>query len=823
MDVLRQDFAFALRLLRRDKAFAIAVILTLGVCLGANTAIFTIVRSVLLRPLPYPDADRLVLMYDSFPGAGVERAGTSVPNYSDRLALTDVLDSTALYQWNGAKVGEGPKAEGISKMSVTPTFFKVLRASAARGRLLGDADGEVGHEHVAVLSYGFAERQGGVDHIVGRTLRLDDVPFTVVGVLPKDFVFMSPDVRLFTPMAFKPEDKAENQRYSQSQDSIGRLAPNASIAQLQARLDALNAVYIERAGSLKHDIENAKYNSRVVSLQADVVRNVRSALTLLWGGVLFVLLIAAVNITNLALVRANGRMKELATRNALGAARSRVVRQLVTETLVLTVCGGALGLLIGYWSIDGLSTFAFTDLPRSHEVRIDAAVIAFIAGLAVLLGLVIGAVPALHLQGVNLNVLLRDSGRTGTASRQARYLRRGLAVAQVGLAFVLLVGAGLLLASFRQLLGVNPGFQSDGVLTGRLSPLESHYPDKAAVRAYAARVLEEVRRVPGVTSAGITTNIPFGWDDSSSVIVPEGHVKTPGESVVSPRQVRVTPGYFETMRVPLKQGRFFSASDDDKAPRVIILDEHLAKLFWPNVNPIGRRVYLPDSVEDIANPGPKSIWMQVVGVVGAVKYKGLVEGAEESRSGAYYFPLAQDAQSNLGFAIRTTGEPSALTPSIQRAVTAVDPELQMFDVFTMAQRVDKSLNPRRTPMQLSLAFSVVALLLASIGIYGVLAYQVSQRTREIGIRMALGSDPARVIALVLREGLILVAAGLVAGLAGAVALRQAIASQLYNVGALDPVVILAVTGVLAVTSLVACFGPARRAAKVSPVVALSEQ
>jgi len=822
MDVLRQDLAFAIRLLRRDKAFAIAVILTLGVCLGANTAIFTIVRSVLLRPLPYPDADRLVLMYDSFPGAGVERAGTSVPNYYDRLALTDVLDSTALFQWNGAKVGEGPKAEGVSKMSVTPTFFKVLRAGAARGRLFTNDDGEVGHEHVAVLSYGFAERQGGVDHIVGRVLRLDDVPFTVVGVLQKDFVFMSPDIRLFTPMAFKPEDKAENQRYSQSQDSIGRLASNASIGQLQARLDALNARYVERAGGLKHDLENAKYNSRVVSLQADVVRNVRSALTLLWGGVLFVLLIAGVNITNLALVRANGRMKELATRNALGAARGRVVRQLVTETLVLTACGGALGLLLGYWSIGGLSTFA-TDLPRSHEVRFDATVAVFIAGLAVLLGLVIGSVPAVHLKGVSLNVLLRDSGRTGTASRQARYVRRGLAVAQVALAFVLLVGAGLLLASFRQLLGVNPGFQAEGVLTGRLAPLESRYPNDAAVRTYAARVLEQVRRLPGVTSAGITTNIPFGWDDSSSVIVPEGHVKTPGESVVSPRQVKVTPGYFEAMRVPLKQGRFFSARDDDKAPRVIILDEHLAKLFWPNTNPIGRRIYLPDSVEDIATPGPKAIWMQVVGVVGAVKYKGLVEGPEESRSGAYYFPLAQDAQNNLGLVIRTTGEPSALTPSIQRAVTSVDPELQMFDVFTMTERVDKSLNPRRTPMQLSLAFSVVALLLASIGIYGVLAYQVSQRTREIGIRMALGSDQGRVIGLVLREGLVLVAMGLVAGLAGAVALRQAIASQLYNVGALDPVVILAVTGVLAVTSLVACFGPARRAAKVSPVVALSEQ
>ncbi len=823
MDVLRQDFAFALRLLRRDKAFAIAVILTLGVCLGANTAIFTIVRSVLLRPLPYPESDRLVLMYDAFPGAGVERAGVSVPNHYDRVALTKVLESAALYQWNGKKVGEGPKAEGVSSMDVSPSFFKVLRTSAARGRLFTEADGEVGKEHVAVLTHAFAEQQGGLDQVVGKVLRLDKVPYTVVGVLPREFVFMSRDVRLYTPLAFKPEDRGEDQRYSQNHEEIGRLAPGVSISQLQSRLDALNAAYVERAGALKNDLIKVRYNSKAVSLQADLVRNVRSALTLLWGGVLFVLLIAGVNITNLALVRANGRMKELATRTALGAGRSRVVRQLVTETLLLTALGGALGLLIGYWAVDSLSTFAFTDLPRSHEVRFDGTVAAFIGGLAALLGLVIGVVPALHLKGISLSLVLRDSGRTGTPSRQARYLRRGLAMAQVALAFVLLVGAGLLLASFRQLLGVNPGFQSTGILTGRVSPLVTQYPDDPAVRSYASRVLEEIRRLPGVEGAGITTNIPFGWDDSSSVIIPEGHVKAPGESVVSPRQIKVTPGYFEALRVALKRGRFFTASDDEKAPRVIILDERLAKLFWPNADPIGRRVYLPKTPNDVAKPGPDVTWMQVVGVVAQMKVKGLVEGVEESRSGAYYFPLAQDVQRNLGLVIRTAGDPSALTPSVQRALTSIDPELQMFDVFTMAERVDKSLNPRRTPMQLSLAFSVVALLLASIGIYGVLAYQVSQRTREIGIRMALGSDAGRVIGLVLREGLVLVAVGLVAGLAGAVALRQAISSQLYNVGALDPVVILAVTSVLAVTSLAACFGPARRAAKVSPVVALSEQ
>ena len=475
MDVIFQDLKFALRLLRRDKAFAVAVVLTLGLCLGANTAIFTIVRSVLIKPLSYPEADRLVFFYDAYPGAGVERAGVSVPNYFDRTRIPDVIESTALYRYDGAKVGQGVTAEGVSTMDVTPSFFRVLRAQPARGRLFTEADGEVGR-HTVVLSYAFAEKQdGGVDHVVGRDLRLDNVPYTVVGVLPKDFAFLSPDVRMYTPLAFTAEQKSEEERNSQNHDEIGRLAPGATVAQVQARLNAMNAGVIERSGPLKTALINAGYHSVVGSLQADIVRNVKNALNLLWGGVLFVLLIAAVNVTNLALVRANGRLKELATRNALGAARWRVVRQLVTEAVLLTAIGGALGLVIGYWCVDGLSSFGFTDLPRSSEIRFDAAVVLFIVGIALLLGVVIGGVPALHLSGVNLNLVLRDGGRTGTAGRGARYLRRGLAVAQVGFAFVLLVGAGLLFASFRQLLAVNPGFRPDHVLTGRVAPQATRY------------------------------------------------------------------------------------------------------------------------------------------------------------------------------------------------------------------------------------------------------------------------------------------------------------------------------------------------------------
>jgi predicted permease len=823
MDTVRQDLLFACRLLAKDRAFAITTVLTLALCIGANTAIFSVVRSVLLRPLPYPESERLVFEYDGFPGAGVERAGTSVPNYFDRREMTDVLESQALYQFGGFGVGSGEGAEGVAALKVTPSFFQVLRARAARGRLFAEEDGEVGRNRVALLEYSFATRQaGGIDGIVGRELLLDDQPYTVVGVLPEGFSFLNPDVRVFTPLAFGAEDRTEERRWSQNHQSIGRLASGATIEQAQARIDALNARIVEATGPLKTAIVNARYHTVVVPLERDIVRHVRAVLNLLWGGVLFVLLIAAVNITNLALVRASGRVRELATRHALGAGGRRVVRQLITETLLLTIAGGILGLIAGWWSLDWLTSRGLSDLPRSHEIRLDGVVIAFVLALAVLLGIVIGGVPVIQLAGTNLNSALRDEGRTGSAGRGARRVRRALVVAQVGLAFVLLVGAGLLLTSFRMLQRVDPGFRAGNVATGRVSLLQTRYADDAAIRSYAARVLDRIRALPGVTAAGFTSYLPFSWDDSSSVIVAEGYVPAPGESVVSPSQLYVSAGYLEAMGVPLRRGRFFTTSDSEGAPGVVIIDERLASKFWPNADPIGRRMYLPASAEDVIKPGPKVIWMQVVGVVGTVKLQGLIEG-EGQRVGAYYIPSAQRPHRDLAFSVRTVSDPESIISTLQRAVAEVDPATPLYDIFTMSARVEKSLNPRQTPMLLSLAFGGVALLLAAIGIYGVLAYQVAQRTREFGIRIALGSDTRRILGLVLREGLLLVAVGLGAGLAGAVLLRRLIVSQLYGVGPFDAAVLTAVTVVLALASLVACLGPARRATRVDPVIALAQQ
>jgi predicted permease len=823
MDVIRQDLLFAFRMLRKDRAYAAAVILTLAICLGANTAIFTVVRSVLLRPLPYPESGRLTFMFDGFPGAGVERAGTSVPNYLDRVPLREVFDSVALFQNGGFRVGQGASAEGVASMTVSPSFFTVLRTKPVRGRFFTEEEGTTGKDKVVVLSHAFAARQpGGIDAVVGRQLRLNDEPYVVIGVAPDEFTFRDPTIRMWVPLAFTAEQRAEDSRYSQNHDSIARLEAGVTLQQAQARLDALNAANLERAGSLKSALVNAGYHTRIVSFADDMVRDVRAALQLLWGGVLFVVVIAAVNIANLSLVRASGRLKELATRNALGAARGRVARQLVTEALLLTVIGGALGVFVGYWSLDALASLGLADLPRAHEIRMDGTVMSFTLGLAVVLGIVIGIAPAVQLARVSLSNVLREDSRTGTAGRGARLVRRGLVVSQVALAFVLLIGGGLLLASFQRLLRVNPGFTAEHVMTGRVSPLTSRYPDDAALRSYTSRALERIRALPGIDAAGVTTYLPFSWDGSSSVIIPEGYVMSPGESVVSPNQLYVTPGYLQALHVPLKRGRFFAESDTSEAPRVVIVDDQLAKKFWPDADPIGRRMYLPQRPEDVAKPGPGVKWLQVVGVVGSVKLKGLVEG-ENARAGAYYMPFAQEPQRNIGFAVRSRGEASATTAAVQRALAEIDPEMQAYDVFTMSERVDKSLNPRRAPMVLSLAFGLVALLLASIGLYGVLAYQVNQRTREIGIRMALGSDTAGILRMIMNEGALLVAIGLGGGLLGAFVLRGVIASQLYGIGALDPTVIVAAVGVLGLTSLVACLGPARRAARVNPVVALSQQ
>ena len=821
MERFFQDIRFASRLLLKDRAFTVTTLLTLALCIGANATIFAVVNSVLLRPLEVPEPGRLVLFYNSYPRAGVERASNGAPDYFDRLREVPAFEELALYNSAGLTIGINGDPQRVRGMFATPSLLRMLHAQPVHGRIFTQAEGEEGADHKAVLTYAFWQQlYAGRSDAVGQQIRISGEPYEIVGVLPQGFEFLDPEVKLWLPLSFSVEEKSDDSRHSNNWSMVGRLRPGATVMQAQQQVDALNARNMERFPHFKEILTNAGFHTVATSLQDDLVRGVRTTLYLLWGGVLLVLLIGVVNITNLVLVRSSGRAKELATRHALGAGLVRLTRQLLTETVLLTLAGGAIGIAIGLWGVDALVGLGLDRLPRGNEVRVDGTVITFTMALALAVGVIVGVVPVLSLRQVNLSQAFREESRSGTAGRGARAMRRALVAGQVGLAFMLLIGAGLLLTSFQRVLAINPGFEPANVLTARVAAPSSRYPDDATLRTFANRFLEKVRAVPGVQQAGLTSNLPFGGDYSDSVILAEGYRMAPGESLISPFQIRVTPGYFESMGIKLRSGRLFNDSDTDQSAGVIIVDERLARRFWPGQDPVGRRMFKPDNPKDLANPGPKARWFTVVGVVSEVRISGLIE--TDDRVGAYYFTAAQDPPRYLTLTVRAAGDPTALTPAIRHELAAIDRELPLYGVLTMGERMSESLVDRRTPMVLAATFAGVALFLAAIGIYGVLAYQVSQRRREIGIRMALGSDARGIFRLVLFEGMALLGVGLTLGLAGAFLVRRAMESQLYGVSAMDPLVLGLVAGLLALVALTACTVPARRAARIDPVVALGE-
>ena len=821
MERLRHDLRFAVRLLWKDRGFAATAALTLALCIGSNAAIFAIVNAVLLQPLPVPQADRLVLMYNSYPNAGSDRGSTAVPDYFDRLRETDVFEQQALFNTNGVTLGATGDPQRIRAMVATPSLLPLIRASVIRGRLFADEDGELGKQRKVILTYAFwREFFGGRGDAVGSTLRINSQQYDVVGILPQGFSFLDPEVKLWMPLAFSAEQRSDDSRHSNNWTMVGRLKPGRTVVQAQQQIDALNARNLDRFPQLKQILINAGFHTVVVPLQADLVRDVRGTLYLLWGGVAFVLLIGVVNITNLVMVRSTARVKELATRHALGAGLGRITRQLLTETVVLTLAGGALGLLIGLWGLSLLTRFGLERTPQGTAIRLDAVAIAFTFALSFAVGLLVGIVPVFSVRRMNLSQAFREEGRTGTSGRGARAVRRVLVSAQVAFAFMLLIGAGLLFASFQRVLAVHPGFDPARVLTGSVNPPRSRYGDDAQLRTFTTRLLDRVRALPGIEAAGVVSNLPLSGNYSDSVILAEGYVMRPGESLISPYRVSASPGYFEAMGIPLTRGRLFAASDTDSSPRVALVDERLAKRFWPNVDPIGRRMWAPESPDDLTRgPGPNTRFITVVGVVGNVRVTALTE---PEPVGAYYFPASQRTPSNMTLVVKASGDPNALTPSVRRELAAIDPELPFYAVKPMQQRVEESLTNRRTPMLLAVSFGLVALFLAAVGIYGVLAYQVSQRRREIGIRIALGSNAQGIFGLVLREGIVLLGIGLAVGFAGAFAIRRAIETQLFGVSPLDPAVLAVVVAVLGTIALTACAIPARRAARIDPVVALTE-
>lgn len=818
------DALASLRLLWKDKAFTVTAALTLAICIGANAALFSVVRGVLLKPLAVPDSDQIVLAGNAYPGAGVdEPIGAAVPDYFDRLGAITAFSEQALFRESNRSIDQGGAAANVESMIVTPSFFRLAGVKARLGRTFTDDEGEIGHELEVVLSDAFWRSQFGANPAaVGQQLRIDGRPHTVIGVMPPGFnPTDAKDVALWTPLAFTAKQKSDDERHSNNAIYIARLKPGATVQQAQAQIDALNAANLERFPRFKDILINARFHTVVMPLQDRIVKDVRPVLYLMWGGALCVLLIGVVNVANLVLVRSRVRLKELATRVALGAGTWRIARQLTIEHVLLSCGAAAAGIAIGSVALSAMNTITLENMPRAHEISLDGVVVALTLAAATAIGLVLGVIPIVGMLRANAVTVLREEGRTATSGRGAQSLRRALVIAQVASAFVLLIGAGLLFATFRKVLAVDPGFTTKGVLTATVALPDSRYADDAARRRFTDETLRRVRALPGVTSAGATDSIPLGNSASSSAIFAEGYTIKKGESVIAPNEVRISPGYFEAMSAKRVAGRFFEDRDGADALKVIIVDDRLARRFWPNQDPIGRRMYKPtDGADDLTAVTPKTEFMTVVGVVGEMKLRNLTDG--ERLVGAYFIPLAQQPQSRITFALRSKSDPSSLSGALRREVAGVDSQLPVFELQPMTYWAERSLATRRSPALLSIVFGFVALFLSSIGIYGMLAYLVTQRTREIGIRVALGSSAGAVFQLVLREGMLLIAIGLLIGAAGSYLLRRTIESQLFGVTASDPGVLLLVAALLALVALVACALPARRATKIDPLVALAD-
>ncbi len=804
-----QDLRFGLKLLWKEKAFSFAALITLALCIGANTAIFTVLKAVVLEPLPLPQPEQLVSIYNIYPGVGVSDYGAnSIPDYGDRAKMTDVFDSVTLMGVEGYDVGAQGTAVRVDAAKVTPSYFKVVRTNPVLGRPFNSEDAVAGKDKSVILSYGLWKDMFNRDPgVIGRDLRLSGVPYRIVGVMPERYQAIGADVRLFVPFAWRPEDASDDRRHSNSWGMMARLKPGLSIALARQRIDALNKFNIEKFPKYKKILEEAKFATRVVSLKEELVKQTKPMLVLLQAAVGFVLLIGCVNVANLMLVRANVRMKELAIRFSLGADRWRIGRQLLTECVTLAVLGGLLGVAVGYGGVRLLMTLGEKELPRGITVHMDTGVMLFSAAVAVITGLVFGLVPVFHILRRDLNETFRQNGRTGTAERGALWTRSALVVCQVAIAFVLLAGSGLLMLSFQRLLSVKPGFQPDGVVTAQFSLPTVRYKDDAAARSFTTNLLANLRATPGITKVGATSFLPFGGGNNASAIEIEGYTRGPGEPPPVPAFNVIDPGYLRVLGIPVLKGRSFTDGDGADTEKVVLIDEFLAHKYWPASSPLGAKIHRFDD---------KVAWT-IVGVTGTVKTGDL---ANQNPIGQVYFAYTQDVRRTLYLVARTVGGNSQAASAVRQKVMQADPELALFDLKTMPQRLSQSVASRRAAMVICVSFAVLALLLSAVGIYGVLAYGVTQRTREFGIRVALGAKGSQIVSMVLSYGLKLAVVGLAIGIAGALAVTRLMTTMLFSVKPSDPGLYIGVAVALLAVAAVAALIPAIRALRVRPAVAL---
>jgi predicted permease len=818
-DTLIQDIRYGIRSLTAKPGFLIAAVATLALGIGANTAIFSVINGLLLKPLPYDDGERLVQVHNNYPKMGLDYAGTSIPDFVDRKSQAPALEDLAIYTGESFNLAASGAPQRLVGLKASPSLWSTLRAKAAIGRVFGEDEGRIGSEKVAVLSWATWKGQfAGDQSIVGSDVRLNGENYRILGVMPEGFVFPNTRTQVWVPFAFTAEQLLDTERGNEFSESIGRLAPGATVEQLNAQFDAIVQRNAERLGGLGTEqatgfadwLRGGNFMGRAKPLRDQWVGDLRPVLWLLQAVVAFVLLIACANVANLMLTRVSARQKELSVRTALGAGRFRIARQLVIESLLLSFMGAVAGIAIAYFSLGLLGSLGLSQNQLSGQVGIDPIVLAFALAVSLVTGLLFGLIPALAQLGGKPYEVLKEGGRGNTIGKGAKATRSTLVVVQMALAVTLLVGAGLLIRSFQQVLDENPGFARDGRMTVRFDLPANKYKEGRDFASFYDRALTELRAIPGVTQAGYTSNLPFGQSNWTSSYEIEGKETPDGESGPHGFGRVVDEEFFEAMDIPLLAGRSFLPSDEKGAEQVVVIDEVLAKKYFKNESPIGQRIVRGEDSD------PDRFWT-IIGVVGTVKN---INMASEVTKESYYFTYRQ-FDSNSGFFVVKSDLPlGGLVEPIRNAVLRVDPEQPLYDIKSLDERIAVSLDTRRAPMVLLAVFAAVALLLAAIGIYGVLAFSVEQRTGELGVRMAIGARSNDIIRLVLKQGVRLALFGLGIGIVGSLVLTRFMEAQLFNVGSGDPATLVAVVVVLGVVAMVACWLPARRAAKTSPIEAL---
>ncbi len=799
---LVQDFRFAVRTFLKIPGFTLVAVLTLALGIGANTAFFSVINGILIEPLAYPDPDRIVVIRNTYGGGPSSNA---VPDYMDRVRDGLTLEAVAAIRRTDFNLtGRGSTAH-VEGANVTAGFFDVMGVQPLLGRVFTVSEDLPGANDVVVLSHGTWQLYfGGDGNIVGQRIELDQQPYTVVGVMPEAFRAPMSEAEIWRPIAFTLAQMDEGNRGNEFLTNIGRFKAEFTLREVDAEMATLGARAVDTAGRRRDFLINAQFSAEAVALADETIGEARTPLLVLLGAVGMVLLIALANVANLLLARASGRQREIFIRTTLGAPRGRIIRQLLTESVLLASAGGVLGLLLAYWAVRAFVGMGLEGIPRLEDVVVDPAVVAFAAGLSILTGILFGFVPAWSTSGVSQGSL-QEGGRGSSSS--GRGLRNTVVVIEVAVALILLVGAGLLVGSLRQLLEISPGFQAEGRLAFRLSLPSNAYPEPEQKSAVFDQLIERIVALPGVRSAGYTTLLPMDIRNDTATFHVEGYELAAGADPLGAELRRISGSYIETMGIPLLRGRTFDRGDTYDSQLVVLVDRDTAAFFWPAEDPIGKRLRFGHS------------WREVVGVVGRVKNVGLdVDGQFQ-----VYGPMAQEPENDMVVTIHAEGDAAALASAAQAEVTALDPALPIFDVRLVEDVFNESLAARRYSMMVLGGFGLTGLLLAAIGIYGVISYSVRQRAKELGIRIALGAQKGDVLRLVLGQGMGLTLMGVAIGLMGAFWLTRFLESLLYGITPTDPMTFATIAAVLIGTALLATYIPAFRATRLDPVVTLRDE